>query len=312
MTPFSDNGKLPLYGLLNLQKEAGWTSHDCVARLRRLLGTQKIGHGGTLDPAATGVLPMAVGQATRLLQYLPTAKAYRGRVRLGLTTTTDDLEGEVIDRAETQRITQAQVEALLPQFVGEIVQVPPRYSAIQVQGQRLYDLARQGEAFEVPARQVSIQSIALLDWQPGRAGEGAELELAIACGPGTYIRSIARDLGQALGVGGCLASLVRTESCGLTLADSLTLAEVEQQQGAGSLALIDPLRALQHLPQITLPPAEVQRWQQGQRLPLEQPPGPEPRRVQDEAGKLLGIGLLQTGNHGVTVLSPKLVLPGGR
>lgn len=300
-----------MHGLLNLHKPVGWTSHDCVAKVRRLLHQKKVGHGGTLDPAATGVLPMAVGSATRLLQYLPEDKAYRGRVRLGLTTTTDDLEGEVLTQRDASAITLAEVEARLASFLGWIEQIPPRYSAIQVEGRRLYDRARRGEDFEVPQRTVRVDSIEILDWQAGEPdSEGRsypELELAIACGPGTYIRSIARDLGAALGVGGTLASLIRTRSCGLGLSESLTLEQIAEQLEQGSFELIDPAIALQHLPAIPLSPDWVERWFHGQRLPVEQAVCVEPVRVQDGSGRLLGIGALRQG-EGVTILAPKLVL----
>ncbi|NJN29685.1 MAG: tRNA pseudouridine(55) synthase TruB [Synechococcales cyanobacterium RM1_1_8] len=299
-----------MYGLLNLHKPAGWTSHDCVARVRRLLGTKKVGHGGTLDPAATGVLPIAVGKATRLLQYLPSDKAYVGRIRLGLVTTTDDLEGEPLQERDASGVTRSQLEALLPQFTGPICQIPPRYSAIQVEGQRLYDLARQGKAFDVPMRQVVVHSIELGDWQMEASSSGSrvEAELAIACGPGTYIRSIARDLGAALGVGGCLASLIRTRSCGLALSQAIGLEDLEVAIAAGRFKLLDPVIVLGHLPEIVLSPDLVRRWHHGQRLSLERPVTPEPQRVVDPAGTLLGIGELQAGEQGSAVLSPKLVL----
>ncbi len=297
-----------MYGLLNLHKPTGWTSHDCVGKLRRLLGTKKIGHGGTLDPAATGVLPVAVGKATRLLQYLPTDKAYIGKARLGLVTSTDDLEGEVLREVDASEVKRSQLEALLPQFIGKITQVPPRYSAIQIDGKRLYDLAREGQEFEVPSREVVVHSIDLLSWEP--AEQHVDVELAIACGPGTYIRSIARDLGELLGVGGTLASLIRTKSCGLVLEQSLMLEQVEAQLAAETFALLNPAEVLGHIPALTLSPELVRRWNFGQRLPMERAVSPEPLRVVDEAGALLGMGELKLGEQGVTILSPKLVLNG--
>lgn len=297
-----------MYGLLNLHKPAGWTSHDCVGKLRRLLGTKKIGHGGTLDPAATGVLPVAVGKATRLLQYLPTDKAYIGKARLGLVTSTDDLEGEVLREVDASGVTQAQVESLIPQFLGQITQIPPRYSAIQIDGKRLYDLAREGQEFEVPSRQVMVHSIEVLSWEP--AEQHVDVELVIACGPGTYIRSIARDLGELLGVGGTLASLIRTRSCGLELSNSLTLEELGAQLAGETFALLNPEQVLGHIEAIALSPDLVRRWNFGQRLPRSEAPSPEPLRVTDEAGALLGIGELKLSEQGGTILSPKLVLNG--
>jgi tRNA pseudouridine55 synthase len=253
-------------GFINLNKLPDWTSHDCVAKVRRILQTKKVGHGGTLDPAAVGVLPIAIGKATRLLQYLPAGKAYRAIIRLGVETTTDDLAGEVIYSEPVTDLGIQQIETALATFIGEIVQTPPMYSAIQVNGQRLYKLARAGEVVEVPTRQVTIDTIEILNWTPG---DFPELEVQIACGGGTYIRSIARDLGVKLGTRGVLAFLERNASCGLQLADSITLEELERQ--AGIFRPISPDRALAHLPTVTLLNAElVKFWSQGKRLPVEQ------------------------------------------
>jgi tRNA pseudouridine55 synthase len=249
-------------GFLNLNKPAGLTSHDCVARVRRILHTKKVGHGGTLDPAATGVLPIAIGKATRLLPYLPTDKAYRAVVRFGINTTTDDLEGEILEKRGAPDLDLAKIAAVLPQFIGEIRQVPPIYSAIQVNGQRLYKLARAGETVEVPARIVNIQSIDIGHWQPG---EFPELTVDIACGGGTYIRSIARDLGIAVGTVATLANLVRTKSCNLGLANSISLPVLEQTPDFQPTA---PLIALTHLPSIDLSENQLLDWYQGRAIAL--------------------------------------------
>ncbi|MGF1457448.1 MAG: tRNA pseudouridine(55) synthase TruB [Leptolyngbyaceae cyanobacterium] len=251
---------------MNLYKPLGWTSHDCVAKVRRLTNQKKVGHGGTLDPAACGVLPIALGRATRLLQFLPTDKAYRAVVRFGQTTTTDDLEGDVIHSTEASHLTQAAAITLLSEFVGTIEQVPPRYSAIQVQGQRLYDLARQGQTFEVPTRTVTIHRIEPIDWQ---AGKFPELTLDIVCSAGTYIRAIARDLGHRLGIGGTLAALERTKSSGFTLDSSSTLEQLASQLQADEYQPISPAIALQHHPRILLPADLARRWQQGQKIPYQ-------------------------------------------
>ena len=181
------------------------------------LASKKVGHGGTLDPAATGVLPIAVGRATRLLPYLAPDKAYEAVVRFGVTTRTDDLEGEILSQNPVAQIDLQTVQALLPEFVGTIEQVPPAFSAIQVNGQRLYDLARQGKEVTAPSRTVTIHKIAISAWRPG---DFPELTLQIVCGAGTYIRSIARDFGEKLGCGATLAHLVRTRSSGFDLKDS--------------------------------------------------------------------------------------------
>lgn len=252
-----------MQGFLNLNKPAGLTSHDCVARARRLLRLKRVGHGGTLDPAATGVLPIAVGRATRLLQYLSHEKAYRAKIRFGITTTTDDLVGEILTQTAAPELTLDQIQQKLSLFEGKIQQIPPSFSAIQVGGKRLYELARAGEAVEAPVRTVEIDQIEVLGWQPG---EFPELEVVIACGTGTYIRSIARDLGAALGTGGTLSALTRTASSGFLLADSLTLETVSEQLESGTFCLTLPSVALPHLPRLILPDDQVKRWKQGQRI----------------------------------------------
>ncbi len=255
-------------GFINLKKLPDWTSHDCIAKIRRILQTKKVGHGGTLDPAAVGVLPIAIGKATRLLQYLPEGKAYRAVIRFGVQTTTDDLEGDIVYSEPVSDLTIAQIQAVIPEFIGEITQTPPMYSAIQVNGQRLYKLARAGEVVEVPTRQVKIDKIDILNWTPG---DFPEVEVQIACGGGTYIRSIARDLGDRLGTKGVLAFLERNASCGFQLADSITLEELEQQQQAGTFTPMLPEQGLAHLPTATLTTAEsITAWSQGKRLPLDE------------------------------------------
>jgi tRNA pseudouridine55 synthase len=254
-------------GFINLNKPAGFTSHDCVAKVRRLLNTKRVGHAGTLDPAATGVLPIALGRATRLLQYLRQDKAYRATIQFGITTATDDLEGEVLSRQAVSDLTLESVKARLGQFTGTIQQVPPNYSAIQVQGKRLYDLARSGQAIEVAARSVEVHKIEVLDW---RSGDFPKLELAIACGPGTYIRAIARDLGAALQTGATLAALIRTESSGFVLSDSLTIEELAAQIQAGQFSPTPPEMALSHLPIVKLPAETAQRWCWGQKVATDE------------------------------------------
>ncbi|OUL25289.1 tRNA pseudouridine(55) synthase TruB [Nostoc sp. T09] len=286
-----------MQGFLNLNKPFGWTSHDCVARVRKLLRLKRVGHAGTLDPAATGVLPIAFGKATRLLQYLPSSKAYNATIRLGVRTTTDDLQGEIITSAPCPGLSLAEVKSLLPQFEGKIEQIPPSYSAIQVDGKRLYDLARRGEKVEVPVRTVEVFQIEILDW---REGEFPELDIAIACGGGTYIRAIARDLGAALETGGTLAALTRTESSGFYLKDSLTLTDLEAQLQAGTFCPMAPDAALQYLPSVTLPATSAQKWCQGQRIPVPDVSGIV--RVYEEETRFLGIGQSQDG-----VLIPQMV-----
>ncbi|HIK04457.1 MAG TPA: tRNA pseudouridine(55) synthase TruB [Trichormus sp. M33_DOE_039] len=286
-----------MQGFINLNKPFGWTSHDCVAKVRKLLKLKRVGHAGTLDPAATGVLPIAVGKATRLLQYLPSDKAYKATIRFGVRTTTDDLQGEIITSQPCAELDLAQIKTALTQFTGKIEQIPPIYSAIQVEGKRLYDLARQGETVEVPSRTVEIYSMEILDW---RDGDFPELDVEIACGGGTYIRAIARDLGTVLNTGGTLAALVRTQSSGFNLTDSLTLDELETQLPTGRFQPTPPDTALQHLPSVTLPSTSAQKWCQGQRISLTPEISGKVRVY--ETTRFLGVGELQAG-----VLIPQMV-----
>jgi tRNA pseudouridine55 synthase len=293
-------------GFLNLNKPTGFTSHDCVAKVRGILRLKRVGHGGTLDPAATGVLPIALGRATRLLQFLSHDKAYRATIRFGLQTTTDDLEGEPLQSSPVPELTLEMIQEFLPQFQGQIEQIPPRYSAIQVQGKRLYDLAREGKAIDIPIRSVEVYDIQILDW---RSGDFPELEVAIACGTGTYIRSIARDLGDRLKTGGTLAALTRTLSSGFALTDSITLDQLTEQVQQETFEAIAPETGLQHLPTVILPIETAQRWCQGQRIliPVSTIEESVICRVHDESGRFLGVGESIASEPG-KLLVPQVVL----
>ncbi|MEM8504995.1 MAG: tRNA pseudouridine(55) synthase TruB [Cyanobacteria bacterium P01_D01_bin.1] len=317
-----------MHGFINLNKPVDWTSHDCVARTRRLLNTKKIGHGGTLDPLATGVLPLAVGRATRLLQYLPEGKAYQAIIRFGLTTTTDDLEGDIVEGRSATGLDRATVDAALSQFIGKIEQIPPMYSAIQVEGKRLYDLARAGKAVEVPRRKVTIERLVSQRW---KAGAQPELTVAVTCGMGTYIRSLARDLGEAVGTGATLAGLIRTHSSGFEIAQSISLEELEQAIAQGTFTPVPAGKAVAHLDAIILPPDLARRWQLGQKLavtpdmPIPEPIGqqyPPVRILEATTQTFLGISEIRsmstdtegtcaernapTGSHS-KILAPKRV-----
>lgn len=289
-----------MLGFLNLHKPQGMTSHDCVGKVRRICGLKRVGHGGTLDPLATGVLPIALGPATRLLPYLPEQKAYQATIRFGITTTTDDLAGDILTEQLATHLSREAVEQALGQFMGSIKQRPPAYSAIQVDGQRLYDLARQGQAVSAPMRTVEVTEIRMLTWH---GAERPEVEVAIACGPGTYIRSIARDVGEIVGTGATLAQLTRTLSCGLFLADSITFETLEEQVNQGTFMPISPSFSLQQ-PIITLPPVEAQRFGWGQKLP--QDGLNRIVQVRDNCDRFLGMGEVIAG-----LLKPKVVLPPG-
>lgn len=238
-----------MHGLLNVLKPPGMTSHDVVARVRRLTGA-KAGHTGTLDPAAAGVLPVCLGQATRLIEYLPGDKRYRAEVVFGIATDSGDMLGRPVRRDTDCRITRRQVEQALPGFCGRVEQVPPMTSAVHYQGQRLYELARRGLEVERPARLVHIYSLELVEWY-SVSGHPAAL-LDVHCSAGTYIRTLCQDLGESLGCGAALNFLLRTAAGFCNLSGALTLEEIARLAGAGQLSrvLIGPGEALAHLPAV--------------------------------------------------------------
>ena len=285
-------------GFLVLDKPAGLSSHGCVARVRRAYGLKRVGHGGTLDPAVTGVLPIALGPATRLLPYLSGDKTYRGVVQLGVRTDSDDLEGEVLERQQPPQLASTDLEAALKPFRGVIQQRPPAISAVHVNGQRAYKLARAGERVELQARPITLHRLELLHWDP----ELGRLELEVACSAGTYIRSLARDLGEALGCGGCLAQLQRTEALGFKLEQSVSW---EQLEAVPPPALVDPLEALSHLQQHQLTTEALAGWRCG-RLQACEPAWPinAPVVVVGPDGNLAGMARVQASGQ----LQPRLVL----
>jgi tRNA pseudouridine55 synthase len=222
----------PISGLAIVDKPAGWTSHQVVGRIRRLAGTRKVGHAGTLDPMATGVLLVGVEKATRLLGYLALSdKAYEATIRLGIGTITDDSEGEVITTASAAGLDNAEIEAAMAKLRGDILQVPAAVSAIKIDGVRSYRRVRAGESVELPERLVTVRRFELL----GRRGvevDGVgciDLSVAVECSSGTYIRALARDMGAALGVGGHLTTLRRTRVGAFTLDEAQTLEEAERE-----------------------------------------------------------------------------------
>ena len=254
----SKGAATPLGGVLNVDKPAGCTSHDVVGRVRRLAGLRQVGHAGTLDPMATGVLVLCLGRATRLLEYLTgQPKSYLAEVTLGATTDTYDAEGETVDRRPVTAVTHEQLDGALDAFRGEIMQRPPAYSALKRDGVPLYQRARAGEQVEVEARPVTVYSLELL------AFDGQTVQLRIRCGAGTYIRSIAHDLGQALGCGGHLSALRRTAVGPFTVHDAVTLARLAE---AGALpdALLPADAAVAHLPQVEMDAADAARLLHGQ------------------------------------------------
>jgi tRNA pseudouridine55 synthase len=274
-------------GLIVVDKPAGMTSHDVVARVRRLAKTRRVGHGGTLDPMATGVLIIGVNRATRLLTYvIGTGKSYTATIRLGQATVTDDAEGEVTATAATAAVTEDAIRAALAARTGEIDQVPSAVSAIKVNGQRAYHRVRAGEEVELAARRVTVSRLDVLDIRRPAGTEVLDVDIDVACSSGTYIRAIARDLGDALGVGGHLTALRRTAVGGFGLGESATLPELEQRApDVISLSMADAARRA--FPQRTADAEQARVLSHGG--PLE-PVGIEgPYAVFDAAGEVLAI-----------------------
>lgn len=222
-------------GIVIIDKPAGWTSMDVCAKLRGILKTKKIGHAGTLDPMATGVLPVFVGRATRAVSFAEGGeKEYVAGLRLGRTTNTQDTEGETLTQSPVT-VGREELEAVLPRFTGEISQIPPMFSAIKINGQKLYDLARQGKEVERKARTVTIFALEVVE----QVSE-TDYILRIRCSKGTYVRTLCHDIGQALGCGGCMFSLRRTMAAGFTLDESVTLERMQE----GGEALLRPTDSL--------------------------------------------------------------------
>ncbi|RMG76461.1 MAG: tRNA pseudouridine(55) synthase TruB [Chloroflexi bacterium] len=234
------------FGFLTIDKPAGMTSHAVVSTIRRHLKVKKVGHAGTLDPMATGVLVICLGHATRLSEYAMTStKRYVARVRLGIVTDTYDAEGQVVSEVDASHICREDVERVLPNFTGELQQIPPIYSAIKKGGRKLYDLARAGETVELEPRAVTIHQLTLIEW------DAPEFVLDVVCSAGTYIRSLAHDIGQLLGVGGYLIELTRTMSGSFQLADALQLDALVNDENWMQF-LISPDVVVQQLPAVYL------------------------------------------------------------
>lgn len=248
-------------GLLNINKPVGPTSFQIIERLRRLTGIRKIGHTGTLDPLASGVLPICLGQAVRLSEYLSSEdKIYRAEITFGIRTTTDDAEGEIISRQAVTFGREA-IEALLPDFTGNIAQIPPQFAAIKVGGKHMYDLARQGTPIEAAPRSIHIDRLALLDWSSPRA------LIEVACGKGTYIRALARDMGERLGCGAYLTALSRTR-CGVFDIETAVPFDALNASPDWRACLLPPDVALLAWPSIRLDAAGTDRIAHGHAVPM--------------------------------------------
>lgn len=278
-------------GIICVNKPKDWTSFDVVAKFRGIARTKKCGHTGTLDPMATGVLPILLGNATKLSSLIPDSdKGYCAGFQLGVTTDTLDCTGTVLSSVPVQ-VSAQQLETALESFRGTISQIPPMYSAVQVNGRRLYDLARSGQTVERPSRTVTIHQLNLLDYDP-KTGEG---KLEVFCSKGTYIRSLVDDLGKALGCGGMLTSLVRSQANGFTLDDCLTLEECQKLADAGELEgrVLPADRVLKELPALWLNRVQAEKFRHGVKLDLNRLRLPKQAegnlRVYDSDGLFLGL-----------------------
>lgn len=274
------------HGILNIDKPVGLTSHDVVRAVRRAAGQQRVGHAGTLDPLASGVLVVCLGSATRVIQeVMDSPKAYRAVVRLGVATATYDAEGPVTAETDIGTLRRADLEAVLDRFRGPILQVPPRHSALKYHGRPLYELARAGHDVPLRPRPVTIRQLSLVDWSP----PDAVLELTVS--RGAYVRSLAHDIGQALGVGAHLASLVRTAVGPFDLSEAHPLAEVERAFAEGwERRLLLPIdTVLTAYPAAVLSPAQVAAVRNGQRLALPNKPNAQRLRAYDQHGQLVAI-----------------------
>ena len=255
------------FGFVVIDKPAGLTSHDCVNRLRRVFGIKKVGHGGTLDPSVTGVLPIAIGNATRLISYLQGSKAYSGIIQLGANTNTDDMQGEIIQSKAWPIISENNLNNLLDNFRGEILQKPPLFSSVHFKGERAYKKARRGEKFNLIPKKITINKLELISWSQNKG----ELLVDIDCSKGTYIRSLARDIGERIGCGAYLKKLHRTKAYSFTDNHSVLLPEkLESYPESLKPKILNPKSFLKHLSFFKLcSNEEVLSWRSGRKIYFE-------------------------------------------
>jgi len=297
-------------GFIAINKEKGLTSHDCVKQIRKLLGTKKVGHTGTLDPEVTGTLPIAIGSATRFIQYLPQGKTYIGQIKLGIRTKTDDMQGEILDKKKWPILSNNQLDNYLNNFRGIIQQVPPKVSSVHVNGERAYKKSMKNEEFELHPREVEIEELVLKEWDQANG----ILEIKVSCTSGTYIRSIARDLGQVLDSEGCLLNLKRISACGFHERNSIKISELSDCNKKNAPFIIPTISALDHISTLVLTnQEEVNFWQTGRIIKFDANnfakscsfDYKKPIKIIDHNKILLGIGFI---NEEKTALHPKLVL----
>lgn len=283
-------------GILNINKATGMTSHDVVAKVRKLLQQKRVGHAGTLDPAASGVLPICVGQATRVAEYLSeSGKAYTATITFGIVTDTYDAEGEVLHSTDASSLTRSHIETILPRFTGPQMQLPPRYSAIKLQGQPAYKRVRAGEEITLEARPIEISHLQLLEWQPGIQ---PRIIVTVECSKGTYIRSLAYDLGEQLGYGAHLSALVRTRSGPFSLREAVTLEMVSEAISQQTIqdVLLPTDRVLQDYPALYLDETTTAHVLHGNAFQIEAAnahlaPSPTLARVYDDKGHFFAIAV---------------------
>ena len=273
-------------GIVIVDKPQGWTSQDVTARLRRVFNTRRIGHGGTLDPMATGVLPVFVGRATRGVEFFEHAeKTYETVLQLGITTDTEDTTGTILTEMAVD-LTNVDVEAVLQQFRGEILQIPPMYSALKVNGQKLCDLARKGKEVERKPRPITIHELTLLEQTEDT------LRLRVRCSKGTYIRTLCKDIGQALGCGGCMRQLRRVTAGEYTIREAVPLQELlDTQEPETYLRGVDTM--FRNHPQVTLTPNQEKRCRNGNAFSLTLPDGTY--RAYSQSGEFLMLAKMESG-----------------
>jgi len=299
-------------GFLIINKDKGCTSHDCVRQIRKLLNTKKVGHTGTLDPEVTGTLPIAIGSATRFIQYLPQGKTYIGQIKLGIRTNTDDIHGEIINQKSWPKISDKKLDHYLNKFRGIIKQIPPKVSSVHVNGMRAYKKSFRNEIFELSPREVKIDELILMKWDQ----INGIIEIKIKCSAGTYIRSIARDIGEILNSEGCLLQLKRISACGFDEENSIKISDIEKEKGKKTPKnfIIPTISALNHISTFVLSNEEqINFWETGRVIKVDINDFMEsksfdytkPIKVIDKKETLLGIGFL---NKDQTNINPKLVL----
>ena len=305
------------FGFVVIDKPAGLTSHDCVNRLRKVFDIKKIGHTGTLDPLVTGVLPIAIGNATRLISYLQGTKAYTGIIQLGITTNTDDIQGEILESKIWPLINKNEIDSLLENFRGEILQKPPIFSSVHIKGERAYRKARKGEQFDLMPKKVTINKLSLISWFQSKG----ELLVDIECSTGTYIRSLARDIGAKIGCGGCLKKLRRTKAYNFNENHSVFLPEKSEfYLEKNRPKVLNPNIFLKHLSSFELiSEEEIISWRSGRKIffqnnikRLNMSKNNELKNsiidnknilILDQKNKIQGIGHLEEG----FIIKPKVV-----